>query len=68
MKRKFRAYVWPEDHLWVAQCLEVDVASQGSTEAEALQNLQEALALYFEPPLPTQPPQLREIEVELGVI
>ena len=33
----------------MAQCLEVDVASQGETEEEALANLEEALELFFEP-------------------
>ncbi|HET7036057.1 MAG TPA: hypothetical protein VFI42_10290 [Thermomicrobiaceae bacterium] len=32
----------------MAQCLEIDVASQGETEAEALVNLREALELYFQ--------------------
>ena len=37
----------------VAQCLEVDIASQGPTIAKALGNLREALELYFEDePLP----------------
>lgn len=31
----------------MAQCLEVDVASQGHTAREALANLQEAMALYL---------------------
>ncbi len=33
---EFTAAVWQEDDLFVAQCLEVDVASQGHTEEEAL--------------------------------
>lgn len=33
---------------FVAQCLEVDVASQGDSLEEARENLTEALALYFE--------------------
>ena len=32
----------------VAQCLEVDVASQGRSVEEARENLAEALVLYFE--------------------
>ena len=51
---------------YVAQCLEVDVASQGKTEAEALANLKEALELHFEPPHATRPPDVRIIEVEVG--
>jgi hypothetical protein len=48
----------------VAQCVELDVASQGETESEALSNLEEALELYFEPPQATRPPQVRLIEVQ----
>ncbi|MDE0186783.1 MAG: type II toxin-antitoxin system HicB family antitoxin [Candidatus Poribacteria bacterium] len=46
----FTASVWQEDDWFIAQCLEVDVASQGGSEAEALVNLGEALELHFEPP------------------
>jgi predicted RNase H-like HicB family nuclease len=49
MKRPFAATVWREGNWYVSQCLEVDVASQGVTEEEALANLHEALELYFEP-------------------
>ena len=50
----------------MSHCLEVDVASQGKTENEALENLKEALELYFEPPNATRPPKIRKIEVEVG--
>lgn len=50
----------------MAQCLEMDVASQGETEAEALGNLKEALELYFEAPRATRPSQVRLIDVEVG--
>lgn len=66
MKRPFAATVWREGNWYVAQCLEVDVASQGETEEEALSNLQEALELHFEPPQPTRPPRIRTIQVEVG--
>ena len=51
---------------FVSQCLEVDIASQGETEEEALSNLKEALELHFEPPNATRLPALRTIEVEVG--
>jgi predicted RNase H-like HicB family nuclease len=66
MKRSFAATVWREGEWFVSQCLEVDVASQGETEEEALANLKEALELYFEPPHATRPPAVRLIEVEVG--
>lgn len=43
VKRQFTATVWREGDWYVSQCLEVDVASQGATEEEALANLREAL-------------------------
>ena len=49
----------------VRSVLEVDVASQGETEEEALANLREALELYFEPPRPMIQPVIRQVEVEL---
>ena len=66
MKRPFAATVWREGKWYVSQCLEVDVASQGETEEEALANLKEALELHFEPPRATRPPEVRTIEVEVG--
>ena len=41
----------------VAQCVEVDVASQGKTEAEAL-------SLHFEAPIATEFPTLRQLKIE----
>ena len=66
MKRPFAAAVWREGDWYVSQCLEVDIASQGETEEEALDNLKEALELHFEPPQATRPPKVRTIEVEVG--
>ncbi|HKP54638.1 MAG TPA: type II toxin-antitoxin system HicB family antitoxin [Chloroflexia bacterium] len=53
MKQTFTASVWQEGEWFVAQCVEVDVASQGKSETEALRNLSEALELHFEPPVAT---------------
>jgi predicted RNase H-like HicB family nuclease len=66
MKRPFAATVWREGRWYVSQCLELDVASQGDTEEEALANLKEAIELHFEPPQATRPSQVRLIEVEVG--
>lgn len=66
MKRPFAATVWRDGNWYVSQCLEIDIASQGATEEEALENLREALELHFEPPQATRPPKLRTIEVEVG--
>ncbi len=40
--------VYQEDDGYVAQCLNVNVASEGDTEEVALANIREALELYFE--------------------
>ena len=45
---KFKATVWKEGKHYVSQCLNVDVASFGSTKKKALDNLKEALQLYLE--------------------
>ena len=65
MKRTLTASIWKESNWFVAQCLEIDIASQGATEEEALANLQEALELHFEPPNATTMPQIRSIEIEV---
>lgn len=51
MKQTFTARVFREGSWFVAQCLEIEIASQGETEIDALANLQEALELHFKPPL-----------------
>jgi predicted RNase H-like HicB family nuclease len=66
MKKIFTASVWQEEGWVVAQCSEVDVASQGETEQEALANLKEALKLHFDSPRATAVPQMRTIEVEIS--
>jgi len=48
MNRHLTAIIEREDDGYVALCPEVDVASQGKTVAEAHDNLQEALGLFFE--------------------
>jgi predicted RNase H-like HicB family nuclease len=46
--RTLTAALHREEDWYVAQCLEVDVASQGPTIDEALFNLAEAVELYLE--------------------
>lgn len=67
MKRKFTATVWQEGDWFVAQCLEVDVISQGETEDIAMKNLAEAISLYFEQPsVNSSFPKFMTVEVEVG--
>ncbi len=51
---KFRYVLWPEDLGYVAQCLDVDVASDGCTVGEALANLGDALSLYCDGTTPIE--------------
>jgi len=50
MKRKSNSSfeVVQENGVFVARCLYVEVVSHGATEKEAIANLEEALALFFE--------------------
>jgi predicted RNase H-like HicB family nuclease len=65
MKQRFSASIWQEDEWYIAQCVQVDVASQGATEEEALDNLRDALELHFTPPVATLLPHVRDIEVDI---
>jgi predicted RNase H-like HicB family nuclease len=66
MKQTFTASVWQEGEWFVAQCREVDIASQGSNEEEALENLRDALELHFSTPVATVLPRMRTVEVEVA--
>ena len=65
MKRRFSASVWQEGEWHIAQCMQVDVASQGTTEDEALENLRDALELHFTMPQATVVPHIRDIDVDI---
>jgi predicted RNase H-like HicB family nuclease len=65
MKCQFSASLSKEGDWYVAQCLEVDVASQGTTESEAMENLREALELHFEPPRATFAPRVKKVEADI---
>jgi predicted RNase H-like HicB family nuclease len=62
----FTASIWREDDWFIAQCLEIDIASQGESEEVALVNLSEALELYFESPQPSLKPVIRKFEAKVG--
>jgi len=48
MKIKVTVVIQKEDNWFVAKCIENSVASQGKSMEEALDNLREALLLYYE--------------------
>lgn len=48
IKQSLHFVLWKEGKHFVSQCLNVDVSSFGKSRDEAVKNLNEALALYFE--------------------
>ncbi|MFH0849905.1 MAG: type II toxin-antitoxin system HicB family antitoxin [Candidatus Bathyarchaeota archaeon] len=48
MTHQFSTIITKENHLYVAHCPELDIASQGEPIKEAVQNLKEAIELYEE--------------------
>lgn len=63
---RLTAAVTHESPWYVARCLDVEVTSQGETVEEALENLREALELYFEDaPAPdlSEPPIIASVEI-----
>jgi len=46
--RSYHAIAWKEDKWYVAKAVKVEVASQGKTRKQALQNLSEAFDLLME--------------------
>ena len=67
MKRIFTASVWAEGDWFIAQAHEIDIASQGQTESDALSNLREALELYYQEPSDGIVHQVHTLEVDIGV-
>ncbi len=66
MKQEFTAAVWREGEWYIAQALEIDIASQGETESEALANLREALSLHFQSPTATLASQIHTVQIDIG--
>ena len=48
MQKEIQYLITKEDKYYVSQCLNVDVSSFGETIDEAINNLKEALDLYYE--------------------
>ncbi|MEW5939881.1 MAG: type II toxin-antitoxin system HicB family antitoxin [Chloroflexota bacterium] len=57
----FTGIIWKEDEEFSALCPELDVASQGSTPAEARANLLEAASLHLEGSFEDGLPYLRPV-------
>lgn len=69
--KKLHSISWKEDKWYIAKALEVEVASQGKTESEALDNLKEALELYFEDQgrvdlVKVEQPKLQDLSIQVN--
>lgn len=53
MQKTLSALIFEEQGWHIAQCIEIDVASQGNTSDEAFLNLQEAINLHLQKPTST---------------
>ena len=63
---RLTAAITHEASWYVARCLEIEVTSQGETAEKALDNLREALELYFEDaPIPdlADPPIIASVDI-----
>ena len=66
-KRTFTARVWPENGWFIALAIEIDIASQGESEREALANLREAIELYYETLNDYESVYSLEVDVDMNV-
>lgn len=69
--KRIHSVLWKEDKWFVAKALEVEVVSQGKNEKEALENLKEALELYFEDQTkielaPVSKPKLQDFSIQVN--
>lgn len=67
MTIKYNVVVQKEEKWYVAKCLDNNVASQGKTIEEALDNLKEALELYTQSEEAEKPKQLLITTLEVAV-
>ena len=67
MKKTFTVAVFREDNWFVAKCIENSIASQGTTLDESLDNLREALELYYEDEDIPELPRLLLTTMEIAI-
>ncbi len=48
MHNTIKTYIEKGEKYWVAQCIEIDVVTQGETVEEVIKNLKEAVSLHLE--------------------
>ena len=67
MSIKYNVIIEKEEKWYVAKCLDNNVASQGKTIEEALNNLKEAIELFNETEEPTIPKEIFITTLEVAI-
>lgn len=67
MSIKYNVIIQKEENWYVAKCLDNNIASQGKTIEEAMQNLKEALELYIQDEEPVKPKEIFITTLEVAV-
>ena len=67
MSIKYNVIIQKEENWYVAKCLDNNIASQGKTIEEAMENLKEALELYLQDEKPVQPKEIFITTLEVAV-
>lgn len=67
MSIKYNVIIQKEENWYVAKCIDNNVASQGKTIEEAMQNLKEALELYMQNEIPEKPKEIFITTLEVAI-
>ncbi len=67
MSIKYNVIIQKEEKWYVAKCIDNNVASQGKTIEEAINNLKEALELYIQNEEPVQPKEIFVTTLEVAI-
>ena len=67
MSIKYNVIVQKEEEWYVAKCIDNSIASQGKSIEEALNNLKEAIELYYQDEKPIMPKQVLVTTLEVNV-
>ena len=67
MSIKYNVIVQKEEEWYVAKCIDNSIASQGKSIEEALNNLKEAIELYYQDEKPILPKQVLVTTLEVTI-
>lgn len=67
MSIKYNVIVQKEENWYVAKCIDNSIASQGKSIEEALNNLKEAIELYYQDEKPIMPKQVLVTTLEVTI-